>query len=198
VQLIVEKGHSRIPVYQDTIDNVIGVVHAKDILAQWMEKNGHGASISLEDMMRRPLFIPETKNISVLLRELKQNKVHMAIVLDEYGGTAGLVTMEDLVEEIVGEIEDEYDIDESKVPEFHLISEREAELSGRLHIDEINELLNLEIPEDDAYDTLGGFIFSALGRVPERGERWDFDNLEFEIIDADARRINRVKVVVGE
>jgi CBS domain containing-hemolysin-like protein len=197
VRLVAEQGHSRVPVFSGTIDNVQGVVYAKDLLAHWGRRGG--SLPALKEVMRPPLFVPETKKTSELLNELRGDHVHVAIVLDEYGGMSGLVTIEDLLEEIVGEIEDEYDRkDGREEAPVRRIDENVAEVAAAVHIDELNEALDLALPEAEGYDTLGGFISAKLGRVPGRGETCDFENVRFEILDADARRINRVKVVVGE
>jgi CBS domain containing-hemolysin-like protein len=198
VGAVVEHGHSRIPVYEETIDNIQGILYAKDLLRHWT--NGDGASTTTADQIMRPaLFIPETKNTSDLLEELRRSKVHMAIVVDEYGGTAGIITIEDIIEEIIGEIEDEYDIAEDAAkPLLTIISEREsAEVGALVHIDELNDALHLELPEGDGYDTVGGFIFHRMGRIPEVGESCEFEDVRFEILEADERRIHSVKVTVG-
>jgi CBS domain containing-hemolysin-like protein len=149
--------------------------------------------------MRPALFVPETKRVKDLLKEFQSGSGHLAIVLDEYGGTAGLVTIEDVVEEIVGEIRDELDHEEAALPKpLVRRSDREAEVGGQLRIGELNEAMHLAIPEDDSYDTIGGFLFTRLGRIPKRGEDFAFENVKFEILDADGRQINRVKVLVGE
>ena len=169
----------------------------KDLLKHWGRTDE--SLPPLRAIMRPALFIPETKHIKDLLKEFQSGSAHMAIVLDEYGGTAGLITIEDVVEEIVGEIRDELDQDEAAQPKpLVRRSEREAEVGGQVRIGELNEAMHLAIPEDESYDTVGGFLFSRIGRVPKRGEEVAFDNVKFEILDADGRRINRVKVLVGE
>lgn len=199
VAAVVEHGHSRIPVYEETIDNIRGILYAKDLLRHWTNGNG-AAGTTAADLMRPALFIPETKNTSDLLEELRRSKVHMAIVVDEYGGTAGIITIEDIIEEIIGEIEDEYDTDEDAAkPSLTIIAERQAaEVGALVHIDELNDALHLELPEDDGYDTVGGFLFHRMGRIPEAGEICEFENVRFEILKADDRRIHTVKVTVGD
>ena len=199
VRAVVEHGHSRIPVYEDTIDNIRGILYAKDLLRHWTNGNG-AASTTADEIMRAALFIPETKNTSDLLEELRRGKVHMAIVVDEYGGTAGIITIEDIIEEIIGEIEDEYDTGEDAArPSLKIIAEREsAEVDALFHIDELNDALHLELPEGDSYDTVGGFLFHRMGRIPEAGESCEFENVRFEILEADERRIHSVKVTVGD
>jgi putative hemolysin len=192
-----ESGHSRIPVHEGTVDRIVGLLFVKDLLKYWGKAPYEQPA--LREIVRQCPFVPETKPISELLREFQSGMVHMAIVLDEYGGTAGLVTIEDLVEEIVGEIHDELDQDEAAAPDQMVLkSGREAEVSALVRIDDLNQALNLALPEEDAYDTLGGFLFSKLGRIPERGESYEHDHVKFEILDVDDRTIRRVKVLVGE
>lgn len=185
--LIRRVGHSRIPVYDATIDNVLGILYAKDLLHV-----GPTEQFDATRVMREALFIPETKNLRDLLHEFRTRKVHMAIVLDEYGGTAGLVTIEDILEELVGEIVDEYDADQP-VP-LTRVDDQTVEVDARMRIDEINEQLNVNLPEDDSYETLGGFVFARLGKIPEVGERCAHENVTIVVIDAEPRRINRLRV----
>lgn len=182
-------GHSRIPVYQGTIDDIVGMVYAKDLLL--LERD---TEFDLTRIMRRPHFIPESKNLRDLLHEFQNRKVHIAIVLDEYGGTAGLVTIEDILEELVGEIEDEYDPEEPEP--VTRIDEDTADVDARVRIDEINEELEIELPEDDSYETVGGFVFSRLGRIPSIGESCEHENVAIKVIDAEPRRINRLRLHV--
>jgi CBS domain containing-hemolysin-like protein len=195
-----ESGHSRIPLHEGTVDHVVGILFVKDLLRFWGRRNSELPS--LRAIMRPALYIPETKKIEDLLKEFQSGAAHMAIVLDEYGGTAGIVTIEDVVEEIVGEIRDELDQEEAAQPRPLVVrNEHEAEVGGQVRIEELNEALNLAIPEDGSYDTVGGFLFTRIGRIPERGEDFAFENVKnvkFEILDADGRQINRVKVLVGE
>jgi CBS domain containing-hemolysin-like protein len=191
-----ESGHSRIPLHEETVDHVAGILFVKDLLKHWGKPP---ASLPpIRALMRAPLFVPETKRIGDLLKEFQSGAGHLAIVLDEYGGTAGLVTLEDLVEEIVGEIRDELDHDEAALPQpLVKRGDHEAEVGGQVRIGELNEAMHLAIPEDGSYDTVGGFLFSRMGRIPRRGEDFAFDNVKFEILDADGRQINRVKVLVA-
>jgi putative hemolysin len=192
-----ESGHSRIPLHEETVDRIVGILFVRDLLQYWGRPVGEIPP--LRSLMRSALFVPETKRVKDLLKEFQSGSAHMAIVLDEYGGTAGLVTIEDVVEEIVGEIRDELDHEEAALPKpLVRRSEREAEVHGQLRIGELNEAMHLAIPEDDSYDTVGGFLFTRLGRIPQRGEDFAFDNVKFEILDADGRQINRVKVLVAE
>ncbi|MCZ6602870.1 MAG: hemolysin family protein, partial [Planctomycetota bacterium] len=185
-------SHSRIPVYSGNRDTIVGVLYLKDLLRQL--DNGKVTSVTLREIMRKPLFIPETKFVSDLLREFQASKIHMAIVVDEYGGTSGIVTIEDLIEEIVGEIQDEYDADE-EVP-LKRIADDTVDVDAKFHIDELNRELGLDIPEGDGFETLGGFVFSHLGKIPRVGDNFHHGAVEFTILDADERRINRLKLVI--
>jgi CBS domain containing-hemolysin-like protein len=187
--LITREGHSRIPVYEDNIDDIRGVLYAKDLLPL-----SDVDSFDPLDMMRKVPFVPESKPIPDLLQELREQKVHLAIVLDEYGGTAGLVTIEDIIEEIVGDIADEYETPEPE--SIRRIDANTIEVDARVRIDQINEQLSTELPEDEDYDTVGGFVFSALGKIPETGEELSYNNVKFRVIDAEQRRINRLRVQV--
>ncbi|NJL93536.1 MAG: HlyC/CorC family transporter [Anaerolineae bacterium] len=186
---VVRVGHSRIPVYENSIDNIRGLIYAKDLLMVW--RNQEHASKKLEDLLRPPFFIPESKRAVDLLTELQKREVHLAIVIDEYGGTAGLVTIEDLLEEIVGEIRDEYDMLE-EAP-YEQISENEYICLASLDLDDLNELLDIELPTDEN-DTLGGFIFTELGAVPKEGDKVVAEGVEMEVLTLDGRRIHRVRV----
>jgi len=188
-ETIVREGHSRIPVYGENIDDIQGVLYAKDLL-----NCDEREPFDPTEIMRKVPFVPETKRIPDLLKELREKKVHLALVVDEYGGTAGLVTIEDIIEEIVGEISDEY---EAAEPEpIRRLDERTLEVDARVHIDELNEELHIELPEDKDYDTVGGFLFSEMGKVPTAGEELRYRNVRFKVVDAEARRINRLRVEV--
>lgn len=184
---VIEAGHSRIPVYHETLDHIIGVLYAKDLLGIDAAK-----PFRLRDMLRNAPYVPETKTIDQLLRELRQSKVHIALVLDEYGGTAGLVTIEDILEELVGEIDDEYDSEGRE--ELSIREDGAAEVDGRMHVADVNEQLSLQLPEDGDYDTIGGFVFSTLGRIPTTGEQLRHANVVITVLDAEARRINRLRI----
>lgn len=186
---VLKEGHSRIPVYEETVDNIIGMVYAKDLLA---EIGADPQGFDLRGRLREAYFVPETKTVRVLLHEFQNQKLHIAVVLDEYGGTAGIVTLEDIVEELVGEIEDEYE--ESQPEPVQKIDENTFDVDARLHIDDLNNDLDVELPEDEDYDTLGGFIFSTMGYVPKTGESFEHDTLRFTISHAEARYIKRVRV----
>ncbi len=191
VARISEVGHSRVPVYRENLDDIVGVLYAKDILAHWGEADA--ARLTLESILRKPYRVPETKKIHQLLEEFKRRKLHIAIVMDEYGGTAGLITIEDILEELVGEIEDEFD-EGAELPSLTVTGEGEVEVDGRIHVDDLGEALEVEIPPGD-FDTVGGLVFAVLGRIPESGEEFEHQGLHFRVLSADERRVNRVKVV---
>jgi len=184
---IMQAGHSRIPVYRETIDCVEGVLYAKDLLPYLREGR---SDVPLRNMLRQAYFVPETKKASDLLPDLQQRRVHMAIVVDEYGGTAGLVTIEDLLEEIVGEIQDEYDAEE---PYFEYVSPDEYVFDARMNLDDLNRLMGVALPAEDT-DTLGGFIYTTLGKVPVVGDRIPFEDLEIAVESVAGRRIRKVRV----
>lgn len=185
IQLIIHSGHSRIPIYQDSIDNIVGTLHAKDLLPFW----GTG-EISVNEIMRPPYFIPETKKISEVLKDLRDNKSHMAIVIDEYGGTAGILTLEDIIEEIIGEVMDEYDAEQEMIVEH---DDGSITVNARLDIEKLEDFLHVEFPEGD-FESVGGFIISLTGRVPQVNERIDYENLEIAIEAATSRKIDRVRI----
>ena len=190
VQRIVDAGHTRVPVYTGDIDNIIGVLYAKDML----HLSGAGEAVPIGDLVRKPFFVPETKALDDLLKEFKARKVHIAVVLDEYGGTAGIVTIEDVIEEIVGEITDEYDQSEPVL--MQRIDERTIEADGRMYIDDLNDALDLEIPEDAGYDTVAGLVFSELGYIPQVDETLHAYGADFAVLAADERKITRLRVKV--
>ena len=189
--LVVERGYSRIPLFEETIDDIVGVVYAKDLL-QYMSDGRR--QVSLREIARPPYFIPEGKHIDELLTELRENKVHMAIVVDEYGGTAGLVTIEDVLEEIVGEIQDEYDSEEVTIQR---LTDTEAILDARVSLDALNELFSLEIEGED-FDTIGGFVYHQLGRMPAPGDEVHADGLSLRVLSVLGRRIKKVRVTKDE
>ncbi len=186
-RLFVEGGHSRMPVYEGTIDHILGVAYAKDLLG--VEE---GSESPLRSLLRSVPFVPETKILPELLREFQTSHVHIAIVLDEYGGTAGLVTFEDILEELVGEIADEHENVEPLA--IRKIDEHSADVDAKVRVDELNKALGLQLPEEDAYDTVAGFVLSRFGRIPKAGETIDYDSIRIRVLDADPRRVNRVRV----
>ncbi len=187
VRVIAETGHSRIPVYEGTVDEIVGLVYAKDLLLHLQKDDPRPP---LREILRPAYFVPETKKADDLLREMQQQRIHMAIVVDEYGGTAGLVTVEDILEEIVGEIQDEYDTEE---PSFEQVGEGEYILDARINLDDVNELLEADLPTEAA-DTLGGFIYDALGRVPVPGDGLQIGDWQLEVVTVSGRRIRKVRM----
>jgi putative hemolysin len=187
VSLIAETGFSRIPVFEETIDQVVGIVYAKDVLAKL---NGSLTLFTIKEVMRPVYFIPENKSVVALLREMRVNRNHIAVVRDEYGGTAGLVTIEDLVEELVGDIMDEYDEEQQM---FQTVCENVYIVDGRMHLDEINERLGLRLDSEE-FDTIGGFVFGYLGHQPEAGESIQYEGPRFTVTQTDGRRIEKVKI----
>ncbi len=185
VNMLMKTGHSRVPVYEETVDNILGLLYAKDLLRVWQEGSQHE---TLRTLLRRAYFVPEAKKVDELLAEMQRQRVHMAIVVDEYGGVAGLVTLEDIVEEIVGEIQDEYDQAE-ELP-FVQVSDGEYIFQGKIGLDDFNEVANSHLPKDEA-DTLAGLIYSRMGRVPSNGERLQVDNLQMTIEQVSGRRIRK-------
>ncbi len=186
---ILEFGHSRIPVYEESMDHIIGVLYVRDLI----RFVGTGEDFHLRQIIREPFLVPESKPVRELLAEFKQRKVHMAIVLDEYGGTAGLVTIEDILEEIVGEIQDEYDHEEEE-PGIRDEASGGVEADGRVEIDDLEDHLGLSFPEDRDYDTVGGFVFSELGHIPERGETFDYGGYRVTVTDAERTKVLAVRL----
>jgi putative hemolysin len=186
LEVILAAGHSRIPVYADTIDDVVGVLYAKDLLTYLRDGQ---SQIALSGILRAAYFVPETKKVDDLLTELQQRKVHMAIVVDEYGGTAGIVTIEDILEEIVGEIQDEYDTEESF---YEVVGPDEIVFDARASLDDVDKLLGVELPHEGG-DTLGGLIYAELGRVPTAQDVVEIDGVKLTVLSVAARRIKKVK-----
>jgi CBS domain containing-hemolysin-like protein len=184
---IISEGYSRIPVYDDTIDKIVGIVHAKDILSLIVK---HG-KFNLEDILRKPLFVPESKKINDLMAELKLKRIQIAIVLDEFGGTAGMVTLEDIVEELVGDIQDEYD---EEKPLVEKVSDNEFIVSASATVYDINESLPHDLPEDEDYDTLAGLVSEIFGKIPEVGETKEFNGYTFTILKKIGQNIESVKL----
>lgn len=185
-------AHSRLPVYADMPDNVVGVLHVKDILPYI--NSDKVAVTRVRDIMRPAYFVPETKRISELLEEFRTTKVHMAVVLDEYGGTSGIATIEDILEEIVGEIEDEYDTVEP--PVVRVTAHGKATVEGQASVYEVNEALNLKLSEEEEYETIAGFVLFHIGRIPRPGEQFEIEGIRFRVLDADDRKIKRMALEV--
>ncbi|ABB32593.1 CBS domain containing protein [Geobacter metallireducens RCH3] len=187
LRTIITCGHSRIPVYDGTVDNIIGLIYAKDLLKYW----GMGdSSINIRRIMRTPYFIPESKNLEELLQEFKRKRVHIAIVIDEYGGTSGLVTIEDLLEQIVGDIQDEYDLEEDWIVEE---PDGSVLVDARLPIEDLEERFGIEI-EREKFDTVAGLIFHLTGRIPKVGEEIENDALRMTVLEGGERNIRKVRV----
>ena len=184
---IVESGHSRIPIFDGSIDNITGVVYAKDLL-KFLRDGPQTAPV--RPLAREPYYVPETKKVDELLHEMQQRHVHLAVVVDEYGGTAGLITIEDLIEEIVGEIQDEYDVEEALIEE---VSEEEALFDARVSIRDVNDTLDLDI-EDEDFDTLGGLLYHELGKVPSVGDEVRIDGALVKVLSTTGRRVRKVRV----
>lgn len=196
-RLVEEIGHSRMPVYEDNLDNVVGVLYAKDLLRWIILHADNGRPFVLREILRDATFVPETKTVRELLSELLAAKVHIALIADEYGGTSGLVTIEDIVEEVFGEIQDEYEDDEDVAGVDVDEASGFAMVDARAHIDDTNdeiERLGLELPESDEYDTVGGFVVFTLGRIPEAGEVFEHAGAQLTVIEAEPTRVVRVRV----
>ena len=187
MEVVMSAGYSRIPVYEQGIDDIAGVVYAKDLMRAVHDDRGDEP---VRNIVRPARFVPETKRVAELMPEMQQEKAHMAIVVDEYGGTAGLVTLEDLIEELVGEIVDEYDVEE---PPVEPLPNGDVRVNARMPIDELNDLLEVEFPSGD-YDTVGGLIFNLLGHVPTEGETVDYDGHHLRAEKVQGRRIGRVRI----
>ncbi len=192
VETIIQQGYSRYPVYEESIDKIIGMLYAKDLLLDLAHPD---QAAGIQRHLRKAYFVPESKSLRDLLHDFQNQKVHLAVVLDEYGGTAGVITIEDILEELVGEIVDEYETPQDEI-NMTRIDEHTLEMDARYDVDRLNDELELNIPDDDGYETIGGFIFSKLGYIPHTGETFAHENLKFTILDAGQRKINRVRIEV--
>ncbi|MFO0874489.1 MAG: hemolysin family protein [Phycisphaerales bacterium] len=192
---IVEDGHSRIPVYRESLDDIVGILYVKDLVRYLGEEP---EQFRLRPILREPIRVPETKRVSELLKDFQRSEVHLAIVIDEYGGTSGLVTIEDVLEEIVGEIRDEHEPHDDDEAELRRVSDRVAELDGRYRIDDLNASLGLELPDDDGFDTVAGMLLAHFGRVPEPGEFIDASGAKFTVLEATPTQIVRIRVDLPE
>jgi magnesium and cobalt transporter len=191
IRLVNECGHTRIPLYDGTVDRIVGILHAKDLLRLW----GQPPDTRIpSNILRPPFFVPGTKPVMNLLRNLQEKQTHLAIVADEYGGTAGIITIEDILEEIVGEIMDEHDNEESLIS---AIDTNSAMVDARLEIEKLEKHFGMELPEGD-FESVGGFIIHLLGKIPEKDEKITFANLEMTIHSADERKIYKIKVTRSE
>ncbi len=189
-EMIKNCGHSRFPVYEDTIDNVIGILYAKDLLKYLTEKK----DIEIVKILRKPYFVPESKRLDTLLREFKRRHVHIAVSVDEYGGVSGIVCLEDIIEEIVGDIQDEFD---NEVEDILQIDDKSYLCDGRVDIEDLNKELNLNIPEED-FDTLGGYVFDLFGKIPVKYEKVSSNDIDFIIKDMNGHKIKTVKIILKE
>ena len=187
---IIESGHSRFPVYEETIDNVVGILYVKDVLRSLVRNE----AIDLHKLSRKPFFVPESKHIDELLRELRRRKVHIAVVVDEYGGVSGIVSMENIIEEIIGDIQDEFDNEKEDI----------LDLGGgawlcetRVNLEDLSERLGIPLPVED-FDTLGGFVFDLFGKIPVKYEKAVWEGHDFIIQDVEGHKINSVKIVTAK
>ncbi len=187
IDLMLQVGHSRIPVYEETVDNIVGIVFDRDLFKYFREQE---VDVPLKDAVRPAYFVPESKKVDELLHELQKKRVQMAIVVDEYGGTAGLVTIEDILEEIVGEIQDEFDAEEESI---EVVNENEAIFNALVSVDDVNRLLTLALDAQDV-DTLGGYVYAHLGKMPVSGDEFEVENVSFSVVATDGRRIRKVRV----
>lgn len=185
-----ESGHSRIPIWEDSPDNIIGMLHTRELLTELSRKDAERPD--LRTLLRAPFFVPESKSVQKLLREFQQTHTHMALVTNEFGGVAGLVTIEDALEEIVGEIADEHDEDTSDG--LRILSESVAEARAQVRLEEINERLDLQLPEEADFETIGGLVFHLAGRIPSIGEAFDSDGVRLQVLGATRRRIDWVRI----
>jgi putative hemolysin len=195
LDMVIRAGHSRIPVYEESLDNIVGILYAKDLLPYLKHDGADTEGIDVRKLVRPAVYVPETKAVDELLREMQVAKRHLAIVVDEYGGTAGLVTIEDIVEEIVGEIQDEYDIEEplvEAIPSDDLLAYR---VDGRVSMDDLRDLFDLsdeEEEDEEEYDTVGGFIIHRVGRIPLPGAEIPFREVTLRVEAADSRKVSKV------
>lgn len=192
VERVADSGHSRLPVYHQNMDNIVGVVYAKDLLRSRASAAGEREEPVLERIMRRPYFVPESKKVDELLREFQLRHVHIAVVVDEYGGTSGIVCLEDVIEEIVGDIQDEFD---NEADEIQKIGEGTYLCDARVRLDELNEYSEFDLPADD-FETLGGFVFDLFGKIPVKYEKQRYHRADFVIQQMEGNRITSVKIVV--
>ncbi len=188
IPLVIQTNHSRFPMIEDNKDDVIGILLAKDLLRYYAGEE----EFKVRDMLRPAVFIPESKRLNILLKDFRANRNHMAIVVDEYGGVAGLVTIEDVLEQIVGDIEDEYDFDET---EDDIIADKDGtyRVKATTDIPKFNDIFRTSFSDEDC-DTVGGLLLSRFGRMPKRGEQLSFDNLSFKVLRADSRRLHLLQV----
>jgi len=191
LKIVTSSGHSRIPLYENNLDKIIGIIYAKDILPFLMNETLR-KNLSLAKIARKVLFIPETKKIDDLMREFQEKKMHQAIVVDEYGGTSGLITLEDIMEEIIGEIRDEYDKEETQVTK---LTENSYLVLGKISVDDVNELLNAKLPVSEGeFETLGGLVLNYAGHIPKEGYSFQLENYKFTVKEVSNKRIKKVLI----
>ncbi|MEM8739145.1 MAG: hemolysin family protein [Planctomycetota bacterium] len=195
---VLEHGHSRLPVYRDNLDRIAGILYAKDLLQLLDDPEREAVAnpsepFDLEALLREPFVVPESKTVLELLHEFRATKIHLAIVVDEYGGTAGLVTIEDILEEIVGDIQDEYE-PEDDAPEVTAVDETTVRVDARLRIDDLNDQFDVDLPEDEDYDTVGGFVFATLGHIPDEGETFEASGVKVTVDETERTRVVAVTV----
>ena len=188
VRIVYDSGHSRFPVYQDTIDNIVGILYAKDLLEFLVKRD---QPIDIRQIIRKPYFVPESKKLDSMLREFRRRRVHIAVAVDEYGGTSGIVCMEDIIEEIVGDIQDEFDNETEDILE---IGDRVYLCDARASLSDLSEHLGTLLPDDDS-DTLGGFVFDLFGKIPVNFEKTSYGNIDFVVQEMDGHKIRAVKVI---
>ncbi len=191
LQSLIDQGFTRVPIYRESIDHIVGVIYTKDLIGMFQ----HREVIILQDIIRPAYMVPESKKISVLLKELQKNRQHMAIVIDEFGGTEGIITIEDIVEEIVGEIRDEYDEEQNDV---ETTSDGSVVVNGGISIHDFNERFKTTVPEDNQYDTISGFLHKLTERIPELHEEIKYENILFIVIKKNERRIRQVKIKITQ
>jgi CBS domain containing-hemolysin-like protein len=187
---ICESEHSRFPVYQETIDNVVGVLYVKDVLKNLVRND----PLDLPKLLRKPFFVPESKHIDDLLRELRRRRVHIAVVVDEYGGVSGIVCMEDILEEIIGDIQDEFDNEKEDILK---LGEGTWLCDARVNLEDLSETIGASLPVED-FDTLGGFVFDLFGKIPVKHEKAVYKNYDFIVQDMEGHKINTVKIVFAD
>ncbi len=192
VNLAVEQGHSRIPIFEESIDDIIGLIYVKDLL-QLLQKGKE--NLTLEDLIKPIYFIPESKQINKLLKEMQNRREHMAVILDEYGGTSGLITIEDLLEEIVGDIQDEFDLENKQI---NLINNKEILVDARVDLDDLNEILPIPLLDEESYETISGFVLHKLGYLPEEKEIIELEGITIEIEKIDEHRIQKLRIYTTE
>lgn len=192
VVLAVEQGHSRIPVFEESIDDIIGLIYVKDLLQLLQEGKG---GLTLENLIKPIYFIPESKQINKLLKEMQNRREHMAVILDEYGGTSGLITIEDLLEELVGDIQDEFDLEDKQI---NLINNKEILVDARVDLDDLNEILPVPLLDEESYETISGFVLHKLGYLPEEKEKIELDGITIEIEKIDEHRIQKLRIYTTE